>query len=116
MERWLAPYSFHNFLIRGRDGRGQIEKTRFADSVRDVEMVVLPACSGSATHQASVSLARLTRFAQGQNFGFVGCARICASSPTRLPGFFGKDGSVLQISPPGTFSIISRVETRLERT
>jgi len=87
MERWLAPYSFHNFLIRGRDGRGQIEKTRFADSVRDVEMVVLPACSGSATHQASVSLAGLTRFAKGQIVGFVGCTRICASSPIRLPSF-----------------------------
>jgi hypothetical protein len=38
-ERWLALYSFHNFLIRGRDGRGHIEKTRFADSVRGVETV-----------------------------------------------------------------------------
>ena len=40
----------------------------------------------------SVSLARPTRFAQGQTFGFVGCARICGSSPIPLPNFFGRDG------------------------
>jgi hypothetical protein len=36
--------------------------------------------ASSQTNKAFVNLARLTRFAQGQTFGLVGCARICASS------------------------------------
>ena len=34
--------------------------------------------------QISGSLARLTRFAQGQTFGLLGCARICTRLWARL--------------------------------